>query len=257
LKESREAAGLTQEEAGRRLGKSQPWMHRIEAGTRKVQAADMRELLELYDPAQELRDRLELLTTPGAAPAGFSPNVAFLEMKRRAPEAVEILLLQSERLAMELQADQYTLLQYQKAGDPISQDDLLVEKRARERVITGDNPPYYRAILSESSLWRMPGGSAALIKQQAEHLLMLIETYPRFSLQVLHKEADIPFMDADLTVLKFERRSKNMVYIPYGLDGRLLKDKEKVEERENYWSDVQGAALDVEKSRKFIHELTR
>ena len=48
-----------------------------------------------------------------------------------------------------------------------------------------------------------------------------------------------------------------MAYVPYGLDGRLIKDRHGVDERETYWSAAQRAALSEEDSRKLIHELAQ
>ena len=253
----RELAGLNQKTAGDAIGKSQSWMHRLESGKQKAQENDLRTLIELYRPSPEVREELERLTTlaVAGAPHGVSPNPAFMTMRKECREADEILLLQSERIAMELQSDQYTLLQYEKAGDRFSQEDLLLDKRKRELVITGEDPPLYRVILAQSSLERMPGGSASVKKQQSEHLLGLIEACPRLSLQVLPNDADLAYLDGDMTILKFADKRRNMVYIPYGLDGCLLKDKEKIDERESYWRTVQLAALNKEDSRKFIHHL--
>jgi len=259
LKEAREAAGFTQTRAGEKIKRSQAKVHRIESGIERVSPTELRGLVDLYAPSPELMARIEGQTTPATAgaPDGASPNRYFMAMRRAEQAAVEILSLQSERIPMQLQASQYTLLQYELAGDPTSKTDLLREKQDRERVFTCDNPPIFRAILAESSLRRMPGGRSALVPQQAEHLLSLIDANPRFSLQVLHNGADLPFLDADLTVLKFAGKEKNMVYIPFGLDGRLIRDKQQVDERESYWRKVQAAALSVEESKKFIHELTR
>ena len=259
LKKAREAAGQTQTRAGHEIDRSQAKIHRIESGIERVSPTELRGLVDFYDPSAELREHIENLTTPAAAgaPDGASPNRYFMAMRSAERSATEILSLQSERIPMQLQASQYTLLQYELAGDPTSKTDLLREKQDRERVFTCDDPPIFRAILAESSLLRMPGGRRSLVRQQAEHLLSLIETYPRFSLQVLHNGADLPFLDADLTVLKFAGKQKNMVYIPFGLDGRLIRDKQQVDERESYWHEVREAALDVEESKKFIHDLSR
>lgn len=259
LKVAREAADRTQKQAGDEIGRSQAKIHRIESGREKVTPSDLRALINLYDPSADLRERIEALTVPPSAGSmdGTSPNRYFMEMRALERQAKEILLWQSERIAMPLQADQYTLLQHELAGDDTSPTDLLREKRDRERVITDENGPHFRAVLAESSLERMPGGRETLVRQQAQHLLHLIDNHPRFTLQILHKRADLPYVDSDLTLLKFAGRQKNMVYVAYGADGRLLKEKQQVDEREDYWKTVQRAALDVEKSREHIYDLSR
>jgi transcriptional regulator with XRE-family HTH domain len=259
LKVAREAAELTQTQAGDKIGRSQAKIHRIESGREKVTPTDLQALLRLYAPSADLRERIDALTvpTPAGAPEDTSPNRYFMEMRKVERTASEILLWQSERIAMPLQTDQYTLLQHELAGDRTSPTDLLREKRDRERIITDDDPPRFHAVLAESSLERMPGGRETLVKEQALHLLELVDTYPRFTLQVLHKRAEVAYVDADLTLLKFEGRLKNMVYVAYGADGRLLKEKQQVDEREAYWHTVQRAALSVEKTRQYLYDLAR
>lgn len=259
LKVAREAAGLTQTQVGDTIGRSQAKIYRIESGKEKVTPRDLRALLKLYKPSDELRDRIESLTVPApaGAPDGTSPNRYFMEMRRVERTATEILLWQSERIAMPLQTDQYTLLQHELAQDRTSPADLLREKRDRERVLTDDDPPRFHAVLAESSLERMPGGQESLIREQALHLLTLMETCPRFTLQVLHKRAPVAYVDADLTLLKFAGKHKNMVYVAYGADGKLLKEKQQVDEREAYWKTVQRAALDVDMTKKYLDELSQ
>src|SRR5437667_11591070 len=101
-----------------------------------------------------------------------------MKMKELERTAMQIRALYSERMPMSLQAEQYTLVQHELAGDPMSLVDLLREKQDCERVFSCENPPRYHAIIAESSLVRMPGGERALIREQAYHLLGLIEQHP-------------------------------------------------------------------------------
>lgn len=259
LKVAREAAGLTQAQTGRKIGRSQAKIYRIESGREKVTPTDLDALVKLYKPSDELRDRIEALTVPApaGAPDDTSPNRYFMAMRKVERAASEILLWQSERITMPLQTDQYTLLQHELAKDKATPTELLREKRDRERIFNDHNPPRFHAVLAESSLERMPGGREPLIKEQALHFLKLIEKYPQFTLQVLHKRANLAYVDADLTLLKFADKHKDMVYVAYGVDGKLLKEKQQVDEREAYWKTVQRAALDVEMTKKYLHDLAR
>jgi transcriptional regulator with XRE-family HTH domain len=256
LREARKNAGITQQEAAQALERSQPTIARIEAGSRMPSPDESQTLLRLYNPAQPLRDVIEGSATLTDTP-GLSPNTCFMEMVRAVESADEIFTFHSERTPVQLQSQQYTLLQHRLADNCVGETDVLRAREQRLRIFTRDNPPRYRALLTESSLYRTPGGSVVVAKQQAQYLLRLLDQYPRFSLQIVHTYAKLAYIDTDFTLLEMPRGQPDMAYVPYGLDGRLIKDRRGVEERQMYWHAAQRAALSEDESRKFIHELTQ
>lgn len=257
LRQARKAAGFNQDAAAKELEYSQPTINRIESGSRVPTPAELKVLVTFYNPAQDLRDEIEWLATLPDVPGlgGMSPNENFVKMLQAAESALEIFTFHSERTPMPLQSDQYALLQYELVEASINKVTVLRAWEDRRRIITGDSPPRYRAILAQSSLLRMPDGRTGLIKQQAQYILNLIDNYPRFTLQILHPEAKLAYVDTDFTALRMPGKQKDLVYIPYGLDGTLLKDKWQVDERLRYWHHAQRAALSEDNSRKLIHDL--
>jgi transcriptional regulator with XRE-family HTH domain len=254
LRQARGEIGLTQEQAAAALNLSQPTIARIEAGKRPPAPEELQAFLDLYNPPQPLRDAINACATLTDTP-GLSPNPYFIEMVGAVENADEIRTFHSERTPMHLQSQQYALLQHRLADNCFGETDVLRSREQRLRIFTRENPPYYRALLTESSLHRTPGGSLVVVKQQAQYLLRLLEQYPRFSLQIVHTYAKLAYIDTDFTLLRMPSGQPDMVYVPYGLDGRLIKDRRGVDERESYWSAAQHAALSEEESRKLIHEL--
>lgn len=259
LRQAREDAGLTQQETAARLKSSQPTIARIESGSRQPSPDELRAMIDIYSPAPPLQNKIDGYTTIADAPttAGMSLNSHLVEAQRAIEMADKILTLHSERTPVQLQSEQYSLLQHHLANSGVGETDVLRSREQRCRIFTRENPPRYLALLSESSLRRVPGGSATVIKQQAQYLLNLLGSYPHFSLQILHFQAELAYVDTDFTLLKMPRGKPDMVYAPYGLDGRLIKDRNAVTERETYWYEAQRAALNEEDSKKYLHELAQ
>jgi transcriptional regulator with XRE-family HTH domain len=258
LRDARRAAGLTQERAAEELGCRQGKINKIETTQCAVSPKDLNRLLEIYQASDELANRIKVLAAPGAPgqPTGSHPNSAFLQLLELEPQASEILALHSERIPGLLQSEYYTLSQFSRAGDPTDLAALLYDRQQRARLFTTENPPRYRVVLSESSLYRMPGGrTPALVIDQAEHLLTLDETHEQVSVHILTFEADIPYLDADFTVLKFTDGTKDLAYVEYATEGKIFRAAKPVAERELYWQRVRNAALGTEDSRKFLEDL--
>jgi hypothetical protein len=250
---------MTQRQAAELLERSQPTVARIESGVRSLSQDELRAMIRLYNPAQPLRDKLDGYATLADRPleSSVSPNPYFVEMQRAIETADAVLTLHSERTPMHLQSEQYSLLQHQKAGSGVTETDVLRSREQRCRIFTRERPLRHRALLSESSLLRAPGGNPVVVQQQGRYLLDQLDRYPHFSLQILHFQADLAYVDADFTLLKMPPGMVDMVYVPYGLDGRLIKGRSGVVEREQYWYQAQRAALSEDDSKKYLHELAQ
>ncbi|OLF15171.1 helix-turn-helix domain-containing protein [Actinophytocola xanthii] len=259
LRRARENAGRTQQEAAEALDRSQPTIARIEAGTRVPSPDELHALMTFYDTPQPLREEIEGWATLPDAPAlaALSPNRHLVELVHAAERAVEIFTFHSERTPLQLQSQQYALLQSRLAGACLGETDVLRAREERRRMFTRDNPPPYHALLTESSLYRAPGGSTVVIRQQAGHLLDLLDQYPQFSLRIVPFDARLAYIDTDFTCLRMPGREADMVYVPFNLDGRLIKGRTAVQERETYWYEAYRAALTEDDSRKFIHALAQ
>ncbi|OLF05082.1 hypothetical protein BLA60_37505 [Actinophytocola xinjiangensis] len=258
LKAARTAAGLNQEEVADRLGISQAKVSRFETARQEIPRDRLEELLDLYQPEPELRGHLDSMATPpdvDDADDHASPNRDFMAMKQAEKDALEIRSAYGEGIPRQLQADQYMLVQSAKAGIVTSEARLLAEKRQRERLLSRERPPRYFQLLSESSLYRIPGGTLELRQEQARHLLTLVEKYPQLSVQVVTFDADLAHFN-NMTVLKFADARKNVVYLPNDRYGKLHRQPT-ADTFETQWEKMRRVALDEEDSKKFIHDIAR
>lgn len=258
LQRAREAAGMTQARAAAALGCQQAKINKIEAAKSAISPDDLAILLKVYDPPVDVRNEIRLLAAPGGPrrPAGMKLNVNYLQMLELEPQAREILSLHSERLPSLLQSELYLLRQYVRAGNTTHPTTLLRNQLQRTRILDLPDPPRYRALLSESSLHRMPGGRKAdVVVDQAQHLLALCERHEHLSVQIVTYEANLPFFDSDVTILKFAGARRDVAYVEYAPDGRIFKGVAPVAEREKYWHEVEQAALTRDESRKYLNDL--
>jgi len=249
---------MTQARAAAALGCRQGKINKIETTQCAVSPKDLNQLLLAYHAPDEVAALVRSLAAHGGPGplAGARPSPAFLRLLELERGATEVLSLHSERIPGPLQSEHYMLTQFHRAGDLTDMASLLFDRQERARLFTRDDPPHYRAVLSESSLHRMPGGrTPALVVDQAEHLLTLGAAHERVAVQVLTFDADVPYLDADFTVLRFAGDDKDAAYVEYATEGRISRAKRLVDDRIRYWNRLHHAALSVEDSRKFLEDL--
>lgn len=260
LRKARDHAGLTQKQAATFLGCTQSKITKIETAASDVKPHDLERLLRLYDPSEALLLKIKTLAalpSPGLTEIARRPHAAYVRLLDKEPRASVVLALHSERIPCPLQSNPYRLKQYQLAGDSTAQAVLMLDRNHRAEIFTDPaRTTRYRVLLSESALHRLPGGRTPdLLVDQAKYLLELTERYERLSLQIVTFTADIPFMDADFTVLKFSDPKDDVAYVDTNIDAQLIEGTQRVADREKYWHRVQRAALSTEDSKKFLHGL--
>jgi transcriptional regulator with XRE-family HTH domain len=251
---ARKAANLTQTQVATFLKCTQGKINKMESGKTKIRPKDLDALLHIYAIPEEDRPRFRALTAFGgpAVPPGAGPDRTYLKMLALEMQATRIRVLHSERIPKLLQCEKYLLTQYLRAGNPTDPSMLLADHADRTRVLTRENPALYRAILSESSLRRAPGGRRDILIDQATHLLGLSKAQENVSIQILPFDADIPFLNADITLLDFADGRKPVSYIEHGTMGILTDTAKSVTEDENHWSMLHEAALSPAESMKFL-----
>jgi transcriptional regulator with XRE-family HTH domain len=258
LRNARAEAGMTQTQAAAALGCRQGKINKIETSQCAISPKDLSKLLAIYEVRAERRAEIRQLAThagPGV-PAHSRSNTAYLAMRAAEQRAAEVLSLHSERIPGLLQSEHYMLKQYALAGDGTDLATLLLDRQERAQVFANDDGPRYRAILSESSLHRLPGGrQPILVIDQAQHLLSLCESHAQLSVQILTFDADIPYLDTDFTVLTFGGREKDIAYVENVTEGRIIRGARPVADRLEYWQGMRHAALSPEESTEFLRDL--
>jgi transcriptional regulator with XRE-family HTH domain len=254
LRNARNAAGVRQGQAAKLINCRQPTMARIEAGKKVPTRDELDTLLANYGSVQYAEiERLAGLDDSDS----LDLNAKFDAMLRACEQARAIHTLHSERIPMTLQCERYALKQYSLFDGSIQPTAVLRLRDRRIRVLSLPDPPAIHAIMSVSSLLRMPGGQEDLVREQAAHLLTLLETTPHLTLHVLLMNGDIPYIDTDFTVIKAPNRRDDAVYIPFGLDGQLIKDRSRIDERETYWRQALDAALTADETLHLLRGLAK
>jgi transcriptional regulator with XRE-family HTH domain len=262
LRRARDDAGMTQARVASALGCVQGKINKIETTQCAVSPKDLARLLAIYEVPEDRRTTIQLLAAhagPGVR-AGSRSNAAYLQLRMLEGDATLIRALHSERIPGLLQSEHYMLRQYESAGDTTDVSSLLLDRRERVGLLSAARAPRYQAILSESSLHRMPGGRRpTLVEDQAQHLLNVIDEFEKVSIQILTYEAKIPYLDPDFTVLEFDGSRpgahKDTVYVEYATEGRVATGARLVADRVKYWNRLHQAALSPEDSKKYLHDL--
>lgn len=249
LKEARYKAALTQQAAALNLGCSQAKIAKIEAGRTKVSPDDLTTLLDLYSPPPDLIQHIQDAASEQWKAAGLSPqSLAQSDLEHR---AIEIRVWHSERIPLPLQHEHYSLNRLKPTDDLTF---LFKYWKMRTQVFTMEDPPAYRVILSESSLYRLPGGyTPDLAVDQMEHLLRLIDQHERLSIQVLPFSAPIVYVPGDFTLVHLPEDQQDVVYPePTNDDTFPIKSAKQVRLFKDHWHKLIMAALSLEDSEKFI-----
>jgi transcriptional regulator with XRE-family HTH domain len=263
LRQARKAANLTQATVATSLKCTQGKINKMETTLVSVSQQDLERLVELYhlpaDKADELRQMAELDLRDGPSRTKDSAaTAAFTDLSELESEAAEILCWHSERIPGPLQSERYMLAQHEPIQRNAEVVRLLRERTARARIFDIDNPPRYRVVLSESALYRVRGGRAGHIGvDQAAHLLHLATTRECLELRILEFDADIPFVDADFVLLRFDKAHlDDFAYIEHPGGSRKFVTAAELADFRAHWDQLAAAALSRSASEGFLSGLT-
>lgn len=250
---------MTQSAIAALLNCGQGKINKIETTLVAVNGAELEIMIEAYhvsaDKAEDLRSlaahdrqvrrRNKVLTSP-----------AFEELSDRESDAAEILSWHSERIPGPLQSEHYMFQQFNTNAGTHDIVQLARRRLARTRVLTAETPPNYQVILSESSLYRMPGGrSPELVVDQAEHLLTCIKSYARLMLRILTFDAPVPYVDSDFVILRFAGDDEDFAYLEYPGGARTFTKPRELAMFEEHWRELREAALNQDDSMQFLDQL--
>jgi transcriptional regulator with XRE-family HTH domain len=262
LTQARNEAELTQSDVAASLNCTQGKVNKIETMLVEVSEADLDTMLDVYRLPPERADEIRALWRRCRdEQAGTKPSTAwspFAQLSHLEPDATEILCWHSERIPGPLQSEPYMLHQHPGTNTNPGVTELLRQRTARARIFAIDDPPWYRAILSESSLARMPGGrNRRLVVEQAEHLVKLMTRHPRLTVQILTYDANIVFVDSDFEILRFGGNPPDFAYIEFPGGAKTFQRATELPWFESHWRLLQEAALSRDESLAFLADLAK
>lgn len=260
LRDAREAAGLTQTEAARLVGRSQAWITKIEsAQIARVRMADLDSLLDAYRivgaKAEELRrfarsplEERGVWVDTSDAPAWWSE---YQEVERQARVIKAVHLDAHDGL---IQSEAYMRLQFE-LGAAVDVEEQVKARLARQNAFFGqDSPPDCTFVLSEACLRRHMGDPGMMITQ-LNHLLDLSRR-PYITVLVLPFDARFPASPYGFTLLQFASDTMgDFVSVEYAVGSATIDDEDALRMFQRRWELIRSAALGEYDSRRFLRRV--
>ncbi len=267
LRRYREAKNLTAAQVAKDVGLSPAAISRLETASRaspRSGAPNVRALCSYYGLDDRTTERLVQLAREGSQPGWWqrydleSPTATYLDLETAAVSidnfeaSVAPGLLQTHDYAREVIAP----LRLHFSADQLAE---TVESRIqRQRILTGDSPLQFRAVIDETIVHRVVG-SAAVLREQLIHIRQLATDLPHVSVQILPFSAGVnPGLDGPFSVLEFAEDLLPPVIYTEGQLGQIFEDEpEEVERIRRAFGTLTDLALDARRSLKLIDERIR
>jgi transcriptional regulator with XRE-family HTH domain len=259
LQALRETSGLTIEEAGAAIGRSDSTISRIENGKRDVQLIELKGLLEAYDAPAETREHL--LTMHSASPEAswwtnfeLPPNLdTYIALEAEAA-ALRVFALASVHSLLRTEDYARAVLRGTSPSAPADEIETLVKfHMQRQQVLTRESPLDLVVILDEACLWRQIGGIDCQ-REQLQHLIDQTEQVPNITVQVLpYSKGAHTALTGAFTILDFPDPTEPAVVYVDSPGGNLYLQKAKDTRRfDQSHSRLRGMALDEAESARFM-----
>jgi hypothetical protein len=259
LRELREQAGFTLEEAAPPLDTSMSRLSRIENGQQRADVHLVKSMLDLYDAGEQWAEMLELAreaAKPGWYRAYGLGDNSYVGYETEATQVQEYAAGFVHGL---FQVPDYSRALYEASPLPRSVEererDLKVRRIRQERLGSDDHPLEFVAILDESAL-RNPVGGRAVHRAQLEHLLTASEL-PRVSFQVLPAGRGAhPSLESGFFVLSFGTLGEpDMAYVEHALGATHLWKEPEVTLARLKFDRLRTLALSPAESRDLIRRV--
>lgn len=259
LKELREGASLTLEEAAPLLDKARSSLARIERGESLADVHLVRSMMDVYDVRD---DRLVELARDAARKGwwrqyGLS-DMGYVDVETEASRVLEFTVLNIPGL---LQTEKYMHAQMIRGSRRRTEEQLhnqLEVRRIRQQRLTDDEHPLeLNAIVDESALHRVVGGPNVMGAQ----LLRLAEanTLARVIVQVLPFESGWHnSMHGAFTVLEFpESEDPDIFYVAHTTGAVHVEKSEEVRKAKLVHEALRSQALPPQESTALIERVAQ
>ena len=259
LRNLRTGRGWTVDYVAEQLMCSSSKVSRLETGHRGASARDIRDLANLYEVDDELRERLTILASEGKQRAWWQPlNLPYSIYVGLEAEAATISDYGLNVLPGLLQTPDYARAVVRAAVPQWVPE--VVEQRvggriARQQILTrAESPPAFRAVIDECVLRRVVG-DRAIMAAQLERLLEISEL-PNVSLRVIPFDAGALPAGNKFIILNFGAPTIPDVVFIEGVTGDLyLENPEDIEAyNATFWS-LRELSVDAEGTREIIATL--
>jgi hypothetical protein len=259
----RTEAGLTCEDVGRELERSDSWVSRVETARQTLRPRDLADLLDLYQVrSSDVRRELELLARDSkerrwwnqygsSITSAYASYIGF-EDEATALSCYDLLfingLLQTEEYARGLQ---------RQAVPPVdgAESERFIEVRlTRQQRLESDRPLEVHIVMDESVLQRR-FTEPDVHRRQLEHLIGLAERLPHLTLRVLplHRSL-LSGMSASFTICEFAPPDLPIVFNET-VTGMSMEDGTAAGRYRTVFDALRDASLNKEESLMLIRDM--
>jgi transcriptional regulator with XRE-family HTH domain len=247
---------MTVEQVAEELLCSPSKVSRMETGQRGATRRDIRDLCELYGVTDALeRDHLTTLAREGKQQGwwqSFSlPYTTYVGLEQ---EAASLNIFHSSVVPGLVQTGDYTRALHENAVPKLEDsaiEERVEERRTRQKILTGNNPPQLDIIIDEAVLHR-PIGGPVVMREQLSRLIKEVER-PNLTVQVLpYGVGAHPALESNFTILEFAGQAPTVIYVE-GLAGPIyLERQQDVERYVHVLELLRSMALGPQDSAKLV-----
>jgi transcriptional regulator with XRE-family HTH domain len=259
LRRLREQAGLTRDEAARRLDWFGSKISRIETGQSRAQTGDVRDMLDVYGVGGEEAEALVQLAREArkrgwwtAYNDVFTGTYVGLEA-----EAASMRSYEPQVIPGLLETEDYTRALIRSAlvrAEPEEIERRVQARMARQEILTRPDSPEIWAVLDEPVI-RRPVGGPAVMRAQLQHLIDATATpNSTITLQILplaigsHAGLLGPFVIMDFP----SSEDPSVVYLETATDGLYLEETAEIERYTLMFDHLRASALSTSESASLI-----
>ncbi|QNS09479.1 helix-turn-helix domain-containing protein [Streptomyces xanthii] len=265
LQTLRETSGLTIEEAGAAIGRSDSTISRIENGKRDVQLIELKGLLEAYEAPAETREALINLLSATPEETWWTvfdlpPNLDTYVGLEAEADTLRVYVLGAVHSLLRTEEYARAVLRGTSPSAPAGEiEDLLKFHMQRQQVLKRDSGALdLIVVLDEACLWRQVGGLDCQ-REQLKHLIQLAEEMPNVVVQVLpYSKGAHTAVTGAFTILDFPDPTEPAVVYVDSPAGNLYLQKAKDTRRfDQSHSRLRGMALDEHESVRFMQTVLK
>ncbi|MBB2943474.1 transcriptional regulator with XRE-family HTH domain [Actinoplanes lutulentus] len=267
LKGYREARDLTAAQVAKDVGLPAATISRLENASRTSPRSGpphVRALCSYYGLDAHTTERLVQMAKEGSQPGWWqrynleSPLATYVDLESA---AVAIDNFEATLIPGLLQTSEYAreVISPVRLHFSADQLDRTVESRIqRQRILTGENPLLFHAVIDEAALHRTVGNNS-IMREQLSNIRRLATELPNVTVQILPFSVGAnPGNDGGFSVLNFAEKMLPPVIYAEGQLGQIFEDDpDEVNRVKEIFAGLAGLALDGDQSLGMIDKLVR
>ncbi|MGH3587541.1 MAG: helix-turn-helix domain-containing protein [Pseudonocardia sp.] len=254
LREMRDRAGLTLEEAARLLDKTRSSLGRVEKGQSRADVHLIRSMMDLYDNYDpDLVDLAREANRPGWWTKYNIDDRGYIGMETEASTVREVTLVNIPGL---LQTEAYTqaLMTAHRIPGHQVKNEVAARQQRQRRLLDDAFPLELTAIIDESALRKKVGG-AEVMRAQLRHLVTCADL-PTATIQVLPDEAGAHTSpNGAYIILSFPEGDPSLLYVAYVTGSLHIEKPEEVAQATLMFDQLRSEALSPRGSSALIERL--